>query len=274
MLKSGQKTREVTALKKIYILSSLIAVPAAVLGWFLVRGIEPATGYYAGDPVLLIAAAAAAVCIIFAGFALRFAAQKRGTPYKAPEHRGLWRFFNAILAMLILLSLLCRFSYSRPESANLLRVWTVTAAIELAALIFIYIRIITDDPKDPLKTVFRTFGPCVYFTADLLNRFLSSSVNKNDIPLMISLLCCSALAVSSLRMTQTLTSGETYTQRQFLCAAFCCVIFCVGFRLPCAMFYLRTGDLFETVYVATDVVASLVFFYEACLTLPSHKENA
>ena len=261
-------------MKKIYILTALLAVPAAVLGWFLVTGIDPANGYYIGDPAFLIGSAAAAAALILIGFALRITATRRGTPYKTPVHRGLWRFFNAILAMLILLSLLCRFSYSRPESSNLLKVWIVTAAIELVALIFIYIRIITDDPEDPLKKVFRSFGPCIYFTADLLNRFLSSSVNKNNIPLMISLLSCATLAIASLRMVQTLSTGEVYPQRQFLCAAFCSMAICIGFRLPCAMFYLRTGDLFETVYVATDVVASLVFFYEACLTLHSHRENA
>ncbi|MBQ3280844.1 MAG: hypothetical protein IJH41_00395 [Eubacterium sp.] len=260
-------------MKKTYILSSLLAVPAAVLGWFLVQGIEPATGYYSGDPLLLWAVLALVIGIVIAGFALRSYATKRGTPYKTPEHRGLWRFFNAIMAMLILLTLLCRFSYSRPDSPNLFRVWIVTAAIELIALIFMYVRIITDDPDEPLKAVFRTMGACVYFTADLLNRFLSSSVNRNNVPLMISLLCCASLAITSLRMTQTFTTGEPYPQRQFLCAAFISAMFCVGLRLPSAMFYLRTGNLFETVYVATDVVAALVLFYEAVLTLHSHSRE-
>ncbi len=260
-------------MKKIYSLSCLFALPAAAIGYFIMAGTAAPSGFYDGSAALLIAGLAVLPLSILIGYMLRSYCERSSVPYSAPAHKGAWRVFYALMAMIILLNILCRFSFTRPGVTNMYPVWGVTLGFEVLALISIYIRVISGEPEDPLKRALTYCGPCLYFTADLLSRFFSYSVNRNNIPLMFSLLSCACLAIASLRMVQTLVTGETSAQRRFLLAAFVTLVICIGLRLPAIRFYLMTGDLFELVCVGTDCLTAGVIFYEACLTIPSEKEE-
>ncbi|MBP0969220.1 MAG: hypothetical protein J5744_03645 [Oscillospiraceae bacterium] len=255
-------------MKKRFLLYPIFVLPVAVLTWFIIDRVDPHTGFYDGSPVLLILGLASVIVTLFLSFSLRSTAVRRGVPFSSPEHGVAWKLINILFAMLIMLNILCRFTFFRPSASYMLPLWAVSVAFECVAMICIYLRIISKPNDDPLHSVFLTLGPCLFFTADLLNRFFCSSVNRNNVPLMISFLSCGSLAVTALRMMQTLSSEEPSSQRQFLLSAFCSLVFCLGFRLPSVLFYLRTGNQYEIVCLVADCMASVVLYQEAYLTIP------
>lgn len=255
-------------MRKRYLLYTLIAIPMAVLTWFVIDRAEVPSGFYAGNPYLLAADGALIIAAVFAGSSLSSFAERHGVPYLSEEHGLSWKIVNALFAMAVLLNILCRSTFSRPDASYMLPLWAAAVIIEGIALVCIYLRLLSRESDEPIRRVILAIGPCLYFTADLLNRFFSSSVNKKNIPLMISFLSCSVLAVSSLRMLQMISSGETGAQRRFLSAAFCSFVFCIGIRLPSVLFYLRRGILYELACLAADCAAAVMLFHEAYRTLP------
>ena len=256
-------------MKKAMLYFSALFIPAAILTCFLMVRVSPFTGFYNGGLSLLFSELALIAAAVFIGFSLSYYAARRGVPYQEPVHGELWKAVNLTLAALVLANVIIKFIYSKPTDPHMLTLWVISVVFEDIALVYILLRVFSAPSDDPLLNVIHTIGPCLFFTAELLTRFFSSSVNKNNIPLMISFLACGALAVSSLRMMQTLSFGETSSQRQFITAAYVTLILCLGIRLPSAIFYSINGTLFDIVCLALDCVAAVVIFYEAYLTVPS-----
>ena len=256
-------------MKKLLLFFSLLFIPVAILTCFLIVKVDPVTGFYSGGLFHLFLELIAISAAVFIGFSLADYAARHGVPYQEPVHGDLWKALNITLAALVLANVVLKFIYSKPTDSHMLTLWVISVVFEDIALVCILLRVFAVASDDPLQKVIRTIGPCLFFTAELLTRFFSSSVNKNNIPLMISFLSCGALAVSSLRMMQTLSFGETSSQRQFITAAYVTLIICLGIRLPSAIFYSIKGTLFDIVCLALDCVAAVTVFYEAYLTVPA-----
>gem|GEM_PF-2179672 len=256
-------------MRKIYLLASLLFIPGAVLGFYCASFTDTSTGYFGGPDVFLIAAAVMTVLFIAAAHAVRTTAANRGVPCIISGKRVTQRVLDAFMSMLILLDLLISFRYSRPAADNMQTVWLITMGIECLSLLLIYLRVIMDRPEDPVKEALLSLGPCLFFTADLLNRFFSSYVNRNNLPLIGSLLSCGALAVAFLRLMQTCVTGETSFQRNLLSTALFAFLVSISWRLPCVSFYLKRGTVTDIVPLACDCAAAVCVFYEACATLPS-----
>ena len=260
-------------MKKRFLLSALFVIPAAAAAWLVFDRVEAPSGFYGGEPAFLFAGLASVLITFFIAISLTAYAARRGVPSVRPEHGKGWLVLNILFAMLVLLNILCRFTYFRPSVSYMLPLWAVSVCFECVAMICIYMRLISKTDSSPLNGVLLSLGPCLFFTADLLNRFFCSSVNRSNIPLMVSFLCCGSLAVASLRMMQTVTAEEVSVQRSFLSSAYCSLVFCLGLRLPSLIFYLRTGDLYEISCLALDCVAALAIYQEAYLTIPGHTSD-
>ncbi|MBQ2084797.1 MAG: hypothetical protein II464_00830 [Oscillospiraceae bacterium] len=255
-------------MKRTLLYCLLLFIPVAILTCFVMVGVDPFTGFYDGSPFLLFLEFAAVLAAVSIGISLSSRAARHGVPFSEPVHGKLWKSVNIVLALLVLANVILKFIYSKPTDAHMLTLWIISVVFEDIALVCILLRAFAGPSDDPLRKVIHSVGPCLFFTAELLTRFFSSSVNKNNIPLMISFLACGALAVSSLRMLQTLSFGETSTQRQFAAAAYVTIVICLGIRLPSVIFYSVKGTLFDLVCLALDCVASIVLFHEAYLTIP------
>lgn len=256
-------------MKKRYLLSSLLIIPAAAAAWLVFDRVDVPSGFYRSEPAFLIAGLLSVIITFFVAFSMASYAARHGVPFAASSHGPVWLIINILFAMLVLLNILCRFTYFRPDTAYMLPLWAISVAFECIAMVCIYLRVISKAASNPLSSVLLSLGPCLFFTADLLNRFFCSSVNRNDIPLMISFLCCGSLAVTALRMMQTVSADEPSAQRQFLSSALCSLIFCIGLRLPSLIYYLRLGNLYEISCLAMDCIAAVVLYQEAYLTIPA-----
>ncbi|MBR2739388.1 MAG: hypothetical protein IKD87_01770 [Oscillospiraceae bacterium] len=256
-------------MKKRFLLSSLLIVPAAIAAWLVFDRVEVPSGFYKSELAFLIAGLLSVVISFFVSFSIASYAAGHGIPSVTPSHGPAWLVLNILFAMLVLLNILCRFTYFRPDIAYMLPLWAIAIAFECVAMICIYLRVISKSASGPLSSVLLSLGPCLFFTADLLNRFFCSSVNRNNIPLMVSFLSCGSLAVTALRMMQTVSADEPSAQRQFLSSALCSLVFCIGLRLPSLVYYLRLGDLYEISCLAMDCIASIVLYQEAYLTIPA-----
>ncbi|MGX8775179.1 MAG: hypothetical protein ACSW8G_09015, partial [Bacillota bacterium] len=151
---------------------------------------------------------------------------------------------------------------------NTSALWFISVIFQDIALVCIFLRVFSKPSEDPLVKVFHSIGPCLFFTAELLTRFFSSSVNRNNLPLMVSFIACGSLAVSSLRMMQTLSFDETSVQRQFITAAYISFVICFGLRIPSATVYKIRSSPFDIVCIVLDCVAAAALLYEAWLTVP------
>ena len=259
-------------MKKRYLLFSLIPVlPAAVITWLITDRVEIPSGFYSGSPFLLAAGVAIVVAAGIIAASLSSYAARHGVPCIAAEQTLSWKILNALFAMAALLNILCRAMVSRPQSSYMLPLWAVAVALEGAALVSVYFRLISERSDDPVRNVLLAGGPCLFFTADMLSRFFSASVNRNNVPLMISFLACGSLAVTSLRMMQHALSGSADTHRHFLSTACFSLIVCLGIRLPSLLFYLRKGNIFETACLAADCLAASMMFLGAYLGIPKEE---
>ena len=255
-------------MKKSLLLSSLLFIPIAVVTRFVMTAVDPSTGFFNGSMLLLAIDLILVLAAAFIGFSLSERAAGRGVLFLPPARPGFWKLLNATLAALVLANVVLKFIYSRPTDTNTATLWFVSVVFEDIALVCILLRVFAKPSEDPLIKVFHSIGPCLFFTAELLTRFFSSSVNRNNVPLMISFIACGSLAVSSLRMMQTLSFEETSVQRQFITAAYISFIICFGLRLPSVTVFKFRNSLFDIVCVILDCVAAAAVFYEACLTVP------
>ena len=246
-------------MKKKYLVSALLSLPAMAWGMATIRNVDGITGFYEGG-FFQIAVSVACLLAEAVLVVIFYRSSKSAAVSVTEISSGSTRIVSLLSAAALLAFLVSgdqgkTFPSRFAEIINILfYVFLVLAAVSLAVFGMI-------GRKTGEKTFFIVLTVLiVYVIFRLMEGFFSGMVNRNNVVLMAELFSCVASALALTGLQKRLYEGNETGNGEAAAKALASLYLNVSFRFPCVILYINSKNMQNVLLCLADTLISAFVF--------------